>query len=124
MPSRVSWPVMGGPTAHPTGVTLSLGDPPRSLNAPGGSPGCFLLQEAQEPGILVSHEWFPRLVGATSAAAGSERGSDRRSDPLHFIGSSGETSCLAVGVEAENMGLLPRNRDITGGQVGKEAAVR
>ena len=28
-----------GPTAHPTGVTLALGDPPNSLNAPGGSLG-------------------------------------------------------------------------------------
>ena len=35
MPSRVNWPVMGGPTAHPTGVTLALGDPPNSLNAHG-----------------------------------------------------------------------------------------
>ena len=27
---------MGGPTAHPTGVTLASGDPPNSLNAHGG----------------------------------------------------------------------------------------
>ena len=33
MPSRLSWPVMGGPTAHPTGVTLVSGDPSNSLNA-------------------------------------------------------------------------------------------
>ena len=124
MPSRVSWPVMGGPAAHPTGVTLALGDPPRSLNAPGGSPGCLLAQEAREPGLWVGHEWFPGLVTAISAAAGSERGSDRQNDPLHRRGSSVETSCLAVGVEAENRGLLPRNQDTTGGQVGKEVAVR
>ena len=124
MSSRVNWPVMGGLTAHSTGATLGLGDPPRSLNAPGGSPGCFRVQEAREPGLLVGHEQFPGLVAATSAAAGSERGSNRRSDPLHRIGSSVETSCLAVGVEAENRGLLPRNRDTTGGQVGKEAVVR
>ena len=124
MPSRVSWPVMGGPTAHPTGVTLALGDPLRSLNAPGGSPVCLLAQEAREPGLLVGQERFPGLVAITSASAWSERGSDRRNDPLHRIGSSVETSCLAVGVEAENRGLLPRNRDTTGGQVGKEAAVR
>ena len=124
MPSRVSWPVMGGPTVHPTEVTLALGDPPRSLNAPGGSPDCFLTQEARGPGLLVGHEWFPGLVGAISTAEGSERGSDRRRDPPHRIGSSGETSCQAVGVEAENMGPLPRNRDITGSQVDKEAAVQ
>ena len=35
-----------------------------------------------------------------------------------------EASCLAVGVVTENMGLLPRNRDTTGGQVGKEVAMR
>ena len=51
MLSRVSWPVMGEPTAHSTGVTLALGDPPRSLNALGGNLDCFLLQEAQEPGL-------------------------------------------------------------------------
>ena len=72
----------------------------------------------------MGHERFPGLVGATSSAEGSERGSDMRSDPPHRIGSSGETSCLAVGVEAENMGPLPRNRDITGGQVGKVAYVQ
>ena len=33
MPSRLSWPVVGGPTAHPTGVTLASGDPSNSLNA-------------------------------------------------------------------------------------------
>ena len=31
MPSRLSWPVMGGPIAHPTGVTLASGDPSNSL---------------------------------------------------------------------------------------------
>ena len=44
MPSRVSWPVMGGPTAHPTGVTLASGDPPNSLNVHEGSFGCHLLR--------------------------------------------------------------------------------
>ena len=124
MPSRVNWPVMGGPTAHPTGVTLALGDPPRSLNAPGGSPGYCLVQEAREPDLLVDHERFLGLAGATSAAAESERGSDRQSGLPHRIGNSVEASCLAVGVVTENMGLLPRNRDTTGGQVGKEVAVR
>ena len=31
MPSRLSWPLMGGPTVHPTGVTLASGDPSNSL---------------------------------------------------------------------------------------------
>ena len=77
MPSRANCPVMGGPTVHPTGVTLALGDPPSSLNVPGGSPGCFLVQEAREPVLLVSHEWFLGLAGATSVATESERVSDR-----------------------------------------------
>ena len=49
MPSRVSWSVMGGLTAHTTGVILALGDPPRSSNAPGRSGrrlGCHLLVSA------------------------------------------------------------------------------
>ena len=39
MPSRLSWPVMGGPTAHPTGVTLASGDPSNSLTARWGWSG-------------------------------------------------------------------------------------
>ena len=31
MPSRLSWPVIDGPTAHPIGVTLASGDPSNSL---------------------------------------------------------------------------------------------
>ena len=72
----------------------------------------------------MGRERFPGLTGAISAVEGSERGSDMRSGPPHRIESSGEISYLAVSVEAENMGPLPRNRDIIGGQVGKEAAVR
>ena len=45
MPSRVSWPVMGGPTAHPTGVTLASGGPHNSLNVYEGSSGHHLLWE-------------------------------------------------------------------------------
>ena len=39
MPSRLSWPVMGGPTAHPTGVTLASGDPSNSLTVRWGELG-------------------------------------------------------------------------------------
>ena len=118
------WPVMGGPTAHPTGVTLASSDPPKSLNAPGGSLDCFLLREAREPGLEEGREWFLWLVGATSAVGGSERGSDRQSGPLHRIKSSGEVSYPAVGVVAESMVPLPRNLDTIDGQVGKGAAAR
>ena len=68
MPSRVNWPVMGGPTAHPTGVTLASGDPPNSLNVPGGSLDCSHLLEAA-PGLVLlgNREWDPALFGAVSA---------------------------------------------------------
>ena len=50
MPSTVNWPEMGGPTAHPIGATLALGDPPRSLNKPEESLGYLLGQGA--PGFV------------------------------------------------------------------------
>ena len=124
MPSSVNWPVMGGPTAHPTGVTLASDDPPKSLNAPGESPGCLLTREAQEPGLWVGHGRFLRLAAVISAAARSGQGSDRQNGPPHRTGSSEEAFCRAVGVEAENRGLLPHNPGTTGGKVGKEAAER
>ena len=124
MPSRVNWPVMGGPTAHPKGVTLASGDPPRSLNVPGGSPGCLLAREAQEPGLWVGHRRFLGPVAAISATARRGRGCDRQNGSPRRIGSSVEAFYLAVGMETENRGLLPRNRDTTGCQVGKEAAAR
>ena len=51
MLSSVNWPVMGWPTAHPTGVTLASGDPPNSLNAPEGIPDCHLPRVA--PGLVL-----------------------------------------------------------------------
>ena len=39
MPSRLSWPVMGGPTAQTTGVTLASGDPSNSLTVRWGELG-------------------------------------------------------------------------------------
>ena len=120
MPSSVNWPVMGGLTAHSTGATLALGDPPRSLNAP----GCCLAQEAREPDLLGDHEWFLGFAGVTSAAARSGQGCDRQSGPPRLTGSSEEAFCLAVSMGLENRGLLPHNRDTSGGQVGKVAVAR
>ena len=62
MPSNVSWPVMGGPTAHPTGATLALGDPPRSLNASGESLGNLPGRGAQGFDPWVGLEWLPGPV--------------------------------------------------------------
>ena len=119
MPSRVNWPVMGGPTTHPTGVTLASGDPPNSLNAPGGSLDCSHLLEGA-PGLVLlwDREWDPSLVGAVSAGGRSERGSERQNGPLRHIGSSGEAFCPVGGVVAENMVPHPRNPDTGGGQKG------
>ena len=124
MPSSVNWPVMGGPTAHPTGVTLASDGPLKSLNAPGGNPSCLLAREAQEPGRWLGHGQFLGLAAVISAAAMSGKGSDRQSGPPHRIGSSEEAFCLAVGVELENRDLLPHNCDTSGGQVGKMAVAR
>ena len=125
MPSRVNWPVMGGPTTHPTGVTLASGDPPNSLNAPGGSLDCLHLPEAAPGLVLFGNRWWdPSHVGAVSAGGRSERGSGRQNGPLRRIGSSGEAFCRVVGVVAENMVPHPRNLDTGGGQEGMEVAER
>ena len=67
MPSTVSWPEMGGPTAHPTGATLALGDPPRSLNAPGECLGYLLGRGVLPLAPGVGLEQSPVLVAATGA---------------------------------------------------------
>ena len=77
MPSNVSWPVMGGPTAHPTGSTLALGDPPRSLNASGESLGYLLGWEAQGLVPWVGLERFPGPAVAAGVAVMYGQGSDR-----------------------------------------------
>ena len=112
---------MGGPTTHPTGVTLASDDPSKSLNAPGGNPGCLPMLDAQEPGLCLGHGRFLGLAAIISAAARSGQGSDRQIGPPHHIGSSEEAFYLAVGVELENRDLLPHNRDTSGGQMGKVA---
>ena len=63
MPSRVSWPVMDRPTAHPTGVTLASGDPHSSLNAPEGRFGRHLpLEVALRLVPLEGHKRYRALV--------------------------------------------------------------
>ena len=98
MPSNVSWPVMGGPTAHPTGATLALGDPPRSLNASGESLGYLPGREAQGFVPWVGLERFPGPAAAAGAAVRYGQGSDRRSDPPHHRGNIEEVSYLAAAV--------------------------
>ena len=125
MPSRVNWPVMGGPTAHPTGITLASGDPPNSLNAPGGSLGRFRLLEAVQGLVLLEDlEQYLVLAGTVGAGGRSERGSGTQSDPPLHIGSSEEVFCPAVGQVANNRVLRPRNPDTGGGQEDMEVAER
>ena len=77
MPFNVSWPVMGGPTAHPTGATLALGDPHRSLNASGESLGYLPGREAQGFAPWVVLEQFPGPVVAAGAAVMYGQGSSK-----------------------------------------------
>ena len=88
MPSIVSWPEMGGATAHPTGATLALGDPSVSLNAPQRSLSCHRLQ-----GVPILAPWaavWLALVLVAAAGAVTEFGQDSgmRSAPLHRRGST------------------------------------
>ena len=107
MPSRVNWPVMGAPTAHPTGVTLASGDPPNSLNAHEGSFGCHLLWEAvPRPVLWEGRECYRSLVGAASVGGLSEPGSVTQSVPILYIKSSEEVAYPAAGEVTENTGLL------------------
>ena len=107
MPSRVSWPVMGGPTAHPTGVTLTSGDPPNSLNAHGWSFGRHLLWEAvPRPVLWEDREYYRSFVGAASVGGRSEPGNGTQSVPLLHRESNEEVAYLVAGGEAGNKGLL------------------
>ena len=123
MPSKVSWPVMGGPTAHPTGVTLALGDPPRSLNAPGGSLGYLPGQGVQGLVPLVVLERFPGPVGAADAAVMYGRGSGMRSDLPHHRRNIEEVSYPAAGVEGESRAPRCHNQGMESGQGGTGVVV-
>ena len=114
---------MGGPTAHPTGVTLTSGDPPSSLNAHEGSFGCHLpWEEVPRLVLLEGRERYLALVGAVSAGGLSEPGSGTQSALLLHIKSSEEVVCPAAGEVAENMGL-PLGTPGKGGEREREEVV-
>ena len=70
MPSRLSWPVMGGSTAHPTGVTLASGDPSNSLTVHWGGLG-------SHPWVAVAPVFILEAVcGSWRSLAGGEGASD------------------------------------------------
>ena len=116
MPSTVSWPEMGGPTAHLIRATLALGDPPKSLNAHEESLGYLLGQGA--PGFVpwVGLEQFPVPVVATGGAIWYGQGSDRRSDPPHHKGNIEEVSYRAAAFVHENKIPLHHNQSMEGDQ--------
>ena len=123
MPSKVSWLVMGGPTAHPTGVTLASGDPPSSLNAPEGSFGRHLPREVVPRLVLLEgRERYRALAGAVSAGGLSEPVSGTQSALLLRIRSSKKVVCLAAGEVAESMDL-PLGSLGRGGEREQEEAV-
>ena len=125
MPSRVSWPVMGGPTAHPTGVTLASGDPPNSLNAHAGSFGRHLLREAvPKPVLWEDRERYLAFVGAASIGGRSEPGSVTQGGPFLHRESSKEVACPSAGEEAGNMGRLLGSPSRGGERVREEAVER
>ena len=106
MPSRVSWPVMGGPTAHTTGVTLALGDPSSSLNAHEGRFGRHPpLEAAPRLVLLEGRELYRALAGALRAVGLHEPGIGTQSVLLRRIRSSEEVACLAAGEVVGSMDL-------------------
>ena len=115
MPSNVSWPVMGGHTVHPTGATLALVDPPRSLNASGENLGYLPGRGAQRFAPWVVLERFPGPVATAGAAVMYGRGSGRRSDPLHHRGNIEEVSYLAAGGERKNRAPRRHNQSMESG---------
>ena len=98
---------MGGPTVHPIGAALGLGDPPKSLNAPEESLGCRLGLGAQGFVPWVGLEPFPAPVVATGIAIWYGQGSDRRSGLPRHKGNIEEASYLAAASGHENKIPLP-----------------
>ena len=96
MPSTVSWPEVGGATAHPTGATLALGDPSVSLNVPQRR----LSYHWQQRALILAPwaaGWLALVpVAAACAAIEFEQDSGTRSAPLHHRGSTALAFCLTV----------------------------
>ena len=70
MPSRLSWQVMGGPTAHPPGVTLASGDPYNSLTACWGELGSRLLGAAAPVFVLEAVRGRWRVLAGEEGTGG------------------------------------------------------
>ena len=80
MPSRLSWLVMGGPTAQPTRVTLASGDPSNSLTVRWGELGsCSWVAAAPVFVLEAVHERWRALADRGGAGELDGPGSWRRS---------------------------------------------
>ena len=73
VPSRLSWPVMGGPTTHPTEATLASGDPSNSLTARWGWDGSRLLEAAAPGFVLVAGRGHWRVLAGEEDGGQSGR---------------------------------------------------
>ena len=106
MPSRLSWLVMGGPTAHPTGVTLASGDPSNSLIVRWGGFGSRPQAEVA-PGFVLEavRERWRALAG--KGGTGGQDGPDswRRNILSLHRGSSGEVVDPFVSEEDGRIGV-------------------
>ena len=101
MPSRLSWPVMGGPTVHPTVVTLASGDPSNRFN-------CTLGLECVSS--LAGHGcWHVPAVGGGVGGWGVQDNWPLHV-PLHYRGNSVMGGDLFGGKEDGESPLHPHSR--------------
>ena len=108
MPARLSWPVMGGPTAHPTGVTLASSDPFNSLTARWGWSGSCPLEAVAPVFVLkvVRGRW--RVLAGKGGVGGlGGQGSWTQSGPLLRRGSGAAVFDLSNGREGGRI-AVPR----------------
>ena len=110
MPSRLSWPVMGGSTAHPTRVTLASGDPSNSLTARYGWGGSHPLEAAASGFVLaVGRGRWRALVGEEGVGGPAGQDSWTQSGLLLHRGSSVEVDDPFDGGEDGRMEAPCRN---------------
>ena len=70
MPSRLSLPVMGCPTAHPTGVPLASGNPSNSSTVRWGLSGSRPLEAAAPGLVLVAGRGYWRVLAGGEGVGG------------------------------------------------------
>ena len=118
MPSRLSWPVMGGPTAHPTRVTLASGDPSNSLNARWNWGGSRPRWRAAPVFVLeAGHGRWCVLVGGGGVEGLGVQDSWTRSGLLRRRGSNMEGGDPFDDGEGDRREVLRRNPIRCGGRV-------